>query len=119
MVKNWIVLGDEAFEGSDSTYGKVELTKEQQNNWKDIVMEQFNDAIQKSSKIREMIENKKVIRFDFYFFEKPVVPENDVIAFVKFMEKRFSDKKISYSLSYNRELSWVFIDFWDVDIIIN
>lgn len=30
MVKNWILLGDEAFEGSDFVWGKIELSKEQQ-----------------------------------------------------------------------------------------
>ena len=83
MIKNWILLGDEAFEGSGSTWGRIELSKEQQSNWQDIVMEQLNRAIEKSAKVREMIDNSNIIEFDFYFFEKSKVAEEEVAEFMK------------------------------------
>ena len=54
MTKNWIILGDEAFEGSDSTCGRIELTKEQQSDWQNIVKERLNASIQKSSMVRKI-----------------------------------------------------------------
>ena len=116
MVKNWILLGDEAFEGSESTWGRIELSKEQQSNWQNIVMEQLNSAIEKSAKVREMIDNSNFIELDFYFFEKPKVTEEEVDAFIKLLEERFKDKQVFHRVSFNREFSWVFIDFMNVNL---
>ena len=116
MVKNWIILGDEAFEGSESTWGRIELSKEQQSKWQNIVMEQLNSAIEKSAKVREMIDNSNIIECDFDFFEKPKVTEEEVAEFMKRLEDRFKDKTVFYKVSYNREFSWVFIDFMNVNI---
>ena len=117
MVKNWILLGDEAFEGSESTWGRIELSQEQQSNWQNIVMEQLNSAIEKSAKVREMIDNSNFIEFDFYFFVKPKVTEEEVAEFMKPLEERFKDKRVSYKVSFNREFSWVCIDFMNVNIL--
>ena len=116
MVKNWILLGDEAFEGSESTWGRIELSKEQQSNWQNIVMEQLNRAIEKSAKVREMIDNSNFIELDFYFFEKPKVKEEEVDAFIELLEERFKDKQVFHRVSFNREFSWVFIDFMNVNL---
>jgi len=116
MVKNWIILGDEAFEDSDFVWGKIELSRKQQENWQSIVMEQLNSAIEKSAKVREMIENSNIIECDFDFFEKPKVTEDEVAAFMKLLEKRFGGKRLFYDVSSNREFSWVFIDFMNVKI---
>ena len=115
MVKNWILLGDEAFEGSESTWGRIELSKEQQSNWQNIVMEQLDCAIEKSAKVRDMIDNSNFIELDFYFFEKPKVKEEEVDAFIKLLEERFKDKQVFHRVSFNREFSWVFIDFMNVN----
>ena len=101
MVKNWIILGDEAFEGSDSTWGLIKLSKKQQSDWQRIVMEQLNSAIEKSAKVREMIDNNKYLTVSFGFFEKPKVTEEDVADFMKSIEKRFRDKTVCYTISYN------------------
>ena len=116
MVKNWIILGDEAFENSDFVWGRIELSRMQQKYWQSIVMEQFNNAIEKSAKVREMIENSNIIECDFDFFEKPKVTEEEVAEFMKPLEDRFKDKTVFYKVSYNREFSWVFIDFMNVNI---
>jgi hypothetical protein len=116
MVKNWILLGDEAFENSDYVWGRIELSRMQQENWQSIVMEQFNSAIEKSAKVREMIDNSNIIECDFDFFEKPKVTEEEVAEFMKPLEDRFKDKTVFYKVSYNREFSWVFIDFMNVNI---
>ena len=116
MVKNWILLGDEAFEDSDSTWGRIELSKEQQKNWESIVMEKLNSAIEKSAKVREMIEKSNFIDCDFYFFEKPKVTKEEAAEFMKLLEVRFKGKRICYNVSYNREFSWVIIDFLNVNI---
>ena len=116
MIKNWFLLGDEAFEGSDFVWGRIELSKEQQKNWQGIVMEQLNSAIEKSAKVREMIENSNFIDCDFNFFEKPKVTKEEVDEFIKPLEERFKDKKIVYNVSYNREICWVSIDFMNVNI---
>lgn len=111
MVKNWIILGDEAFEGSDSTWGLIKLSKKQQSDWQRIVMEQLNSAIEKSAKVREMIDNNKYLTVSFGFFEKPKVTEEDVADFMKSIEKRFRDKTVCYTISYNREICLISIGF--------
>jgi len=77
-------------------------------------MEQFNSAIEKSAKVREMIDNSNFIEFDFNFFEKPKVTEEDVAEFMKPLEKRYKNKRTFYKVSSNREFSWVIIDFMNV-----
>ena len=115
MVKNWLILGDEAFENSDFVWGRVELSKMEQKNWQSIVMEQLNSTIEKSAKVREMIDKSNFIKFDFDFYEKPVVTEEEVAEFMKPLEERFKDKKVFYNVSFNREFSWVIIDFMNVN----
>ena len=116
MVKNWIILGDEAFDGSDWTWGLIKLSKKQQRDWQHIVMEQLNSAIEKSAKVREMIDNNNVLTIKFDFFEKPKVTEEEVAEFMKLIEKRFKDKSVFYTVSYNREICWISIDFTNIEI---
>ena len=78
-------------------------------------MEQLDCAIEKSAKVREMIDNSNFIELDFYFFEKPKVKEEEVDAFIKLLEERFKDKQVFHRVSFNREFSWVFIDFMNVN----
>ena len=116
MVKNWIILGDEAFEDSEMVWGRVEFSRNQQKNWQSILMDQFNNAIEKSVKVREMINNSNFVDFDFNFFVKPKVTDEEVAEFMKPLREHFKDKEISYKVSYNREFSCVFIDFMNVNI---
>ncbi len=115
MVKNWIILGDEAFENSDFVYGRIELTKQLQEDWQSIVMEQLDSAIKKSAKVREMIDNSNFVEVDFNFFVKPTVTNKEVAEFMKPLEERFKDKRVYYKVSFNREFSSVFIDFMNVN----
>ena len=117
MVKNWILLGDKAFEDSDFVWGKIELSREQQKDWQSIVMEQLNSAIEKSAKVREMIDNSNFVECDFDFYEKPAVTEEEVAEFMKPMEERFKDKRVFYKVSSNREFSWFSIDFMNVNTL--
>jgi len=114
MVKNWIILGDEAFEDSDFVWGRIELSRMQQKNWQSIVMEQLNSAIEKSAKVREMVDKSNFVEFDFNFFVKPKVTDEEVAEFIKPLEERFKDKKVFYKVSHNREFSSVFIDFMNI-----
>ena len=115
MVKNWIILGDEAFEDSEMVWGRVEFSRNQQKNWQSILMDQFNNAIEKSVKVREMINNSNFVDFDFNFFVKPKVTDEEVAEFMKPLEERFKDKTVFYKVSFNREFSWVFINFMNVN----
>ena len=115
MVKNWIILGDEAFEDSEMVWGRVEFSRNQQKNWQSILMDQFNNAIEKSVKVREMINNSNFVDFDFNFFVKPKVTDEEVAEFMKPLEERFKDKTVFYKVSFNREFSWVFINFMNAN----
>ena len=41
--------------------------------------------------------------------------EEEVDAFIKLLEERFKDKQVFHRVSFNREFSWVFIDFMNVN----
>jgi hypothetical protein len=62
-----------------------------------------------------MINNSNFVDFDFNFFVKPKVTDEEVAEFMKPLEERFKDKTVFYKVSFNREFSWVFINFMNVN----
>ena len=45
MVKNWMVLGDEAFGCNDIPVGVVRFSPNELNNWKDVAINKIKDEV--------------------------------------------------------------------------
>ena len=54
MIKNWMILGDEAFNSNHEPIGVIELTSEELNDWKNIAWERFAHTVNTNEKVREM-----------------------------------------------------------------
>lgn len=111
MVKNWMILGDDAFTANDGCWGNIDLSRKQMKNWQSIVLEQFNSAVEKSEKVRELIAKSKSLAIQFGFFSGSEVTKEHVEQFVQSMKERYGDKDIIYFLDYNREISYVCFHF--------
>lgn len=42
MVKNWMLLGDEAFDGPDSPTGVLKFSQEEMKDWQEVVVCKIN-----------------------------------------------------------------------------
>ena len=69
MVKNWMVLGDEAFDGNDIPVGVVRFSPNELNNWKDVAINKIKDAIARCPIVREIISWSNCLFVDGFFHE--------------------------------------------------
>ena len=55
MVKNWMILGDEAFDSESKAVGVIRLTPEEMDNWQDVAWGRFADVVNNNPIVRKMV----------------------------------------------------------------
>ena len=114
MVKNWVMLGDEAFKDDESPMGTIRLKKDEMDNWAEHALEQLRKAA-KSSKVQEMVKGKKVIVFDALFYKKVKVDEDMKKRLIESATAMFDGivtGLFTYKTSTHRGDNMIFVDFY-------
>lgn len=70
MVKNWLILGDEAFDSDDSPMGLMRFSLEQMKDWQDIAWKQFADIFNNNERVWNMVFNCNMISISGLFYKK-------------------------------------------------
>ena len=55
MVKNWMMLGDEAFNSNHEPIGVIELSPEELDNWQKIAWKRFAGVVNNNEKVRSLV----------------------------------------------------------------
>lgn len=70
MVKNWMLLGDEAFDGPDCPMGVLRFSQEEIKDWQEVAFNRFSDVLKQSEKVREMVRESNFLYITGLFYEK-------------------------------------------------
>jgi hypothetical protein len=70
MVKNWLILGDEAFDSDDFPMGIMHFSFEQMKDWQDIAWKQFANIVNNNEKVKRMVFGSNFISISGLFYKK-------------------------------------------------
>jgi hypothetical protein len=102
MVKNWMILGDEAFDSNHEPIGVIELTSEELNDWKSVAWERFAHTVNTNVKVREMVFNSNYMYIGAVFNKKSGVTYEDIDGFVNYIFQQIDDiEYYTIDITYN------------------
>ena len=70
MVKNWLILGDEAFNSNDTPLGIFKFTLEEMKDWQNIALKQFVNIVNNNEKVKSMVFGSNFISLSGLFYKK-------------------------------------------------
>ena len=70
MVKNWLILGDEAFNSNDTPLGIFKFTLEEMKDWQNIALKQFVNIVNNNEKVKRMVFGSNYISLSGLFYKK-------------------------------------------------
>ncbi len=70
MVKNWLILGDEAFDSDDYPMGLMRFSLEEMKDWQDIAWKQFANIVNNNEKVKRMVFGSNFISISGLFYKK-------------------------------------------------
>lgn len=70
MVKNWMVLGDEAFDSNNCPLGIIRFSPEEVNDWQNIAWKQFADIVNNNEIVKKMVFGSNRISLSGLFYKK-------------------------------------------------
>ena len=97
MVKNWIVLGDAAFEDADWSLGVIDFSQSQIHNWKDIALERIKAA--KTERISNIAKQGEMIDISGTFYVKNNITQSDFDDFCNQVAELFGVELLQHELS--------------------
>lgn len=118
MIKNWVILGDEAFTSDDIPVGVVRFSPSELSNWKDVAINKIKDAIDKCPIVKEIISLSNCLFVDGFFHEAIC---GNVSEFDNFINELKSIFRVDYSITElcytnNKEdKDCIYINFGDKD----
>lgn len=102
MVKNWMILGDEAFNSKHEPVGVIELTPEELSDWDKVVWERFAHTVNTNEKVREMVFNSNYMYIGAVFDKKSGVTYEDLDEFANYLFQQIDDiEYYTIDLTYN------------------
>lgn len=91
MIKNWIILGDEAFNSKHEPVGVIELASEELDNWQEIAWRRFADIVNNNEKVREMVFSNNYFYLGAVFSKNSGVTKEDVDEFADHIYQNIDD----------------------------
>ena len=102
MVKNWMILGDEAFDSKHEPIGVIELTSEELNDWHNVAWKRFAHTVNTNEKVREMVFNSNYMYLGAVFSKKSGVTHEDIEGFADYFYHNIEDLEyLTVDVSYN------------------
>jgi hypothetical protein len=91
MIKNWMILGDEAFNSKHEPVGVIELSPEELDNWQDVAWRRFANIVNNNEKVREMVFNSNYFYLGAVFSKRSGVTKEDVDEFADALYQNIDD----------------------------
>lgn len=70
MVKNWLILGDEAFDSNDFPMGIMHFSLEEMKDWQNIAWKQFANIFNNNERVKKMVYYSNGISISGLFYKK-------------------------------------------------
>lgn len=91
MVKNWIMLGDDAFNSNHEPIGVIELSPEELKNWQDVAWKRFAHIVNNNEKVRDLVFNSNFLYLGAVFSKGSGVTNKDVDDFADLLYQNIDD----------------------------
>jgi hypothetical protein len=116
MVKNWLILGDEAFNSNDTPMGIFKFTLEEMKDWQNIAWKQFANIVNNNEKVRRMVFGSNFISLSGLFYKKSGIILDHLNDFAKAIADEcdnlvFGDAEIDYDT--RKDTNMLFISFYN------
>lgn len=91
MVKNWMMLGDEAFDSNHDPIGVIELSPEELGNWQNIAWKRLADVVNNNEKVRNLVFSSNCMYFGAVFSKSSGVTKENVDDFADSLFQNIDD----------------------------
>lgn len=116
MVKNWLILGDEAFDSNDTPMGIFKFTLEEMKDWQNIAWTLFANIVNNNKKVKRMVLGSNFISLSGLFYKKSGIRLDHLNDFAKAIAEEcdnlvFGDAEIDYDT--RKDTNMLFISFYN------
>ena len=116
MVKNWLILGDEAFNSNDTPLGIFKFTLEEMKDWQNIALKQFVNIVNNNEKVKSMVFGSNFISLSGLFYKKSGIILDHLNDFANAIADEcdnllYGDLKIEYDT--RKDTNILFISFYN------
>lgn len=101
MVKNWMILGDDAFDSESKPVGVIRLTPDEMDDWQNIAWGRFADVVNNNPIVRKMVYGSNYLYVGGSFNRKASVSFSDLHDFAIYFGEVFD----------NQEFARIYIDY--------
>ncbi len=91
MVKNWMMLGDEAFNSNHEPIGVIELSPEELDNWQKIAWKRFAGVVNNNEKVRSLVFSSNFLYLGATFSKSSGVTKENVDDFADSLFQNIDD----------------------------
>lgn len=81
MVKNWMMLGDEAFDSNHRPIGVIRFTPQEMKNWQKVAWERFADVVNDNQEVKNMVFGCNYLYIGGLFDRKTGISAKDLRSF--------------------------------------
>ena len=81
MVKNWMILGDDAFDSESKPVGVIRLTPDEMDNWQEVAWRRFADVVNNNPIVRKIVYGCNYLYVGGSFNRKTGVSFSDLHEF--------------------------------------
>lgn len=100
MIKNWMILGDEAFNSKHEPVGVIELSPEELDNWQDVVWGRFADIVNNNEKVRDLVFSSNYLYLGAVFSKGSGVTNEDINEFADVFYQNIDDLQY-FNIDFN------------------
>lgn len=91
MIKNWMILGDEAFNSKHEPVGVIELAPSELDNWQDVAWDRFVDIVNNNERVRDMVFSSNFLYLGAVFSKTSGVTYKDIDEFADVFYQNIDD----------------------------
>ena len=118
MVKNWMILGDQAFDGDENPLGIIRFTLEEMKDWQSIAWKQFANVVNNNEIVKRMVFGCNRISLSGLFYKKSEVVLEHLNDFARAIANEcdnleYGDAEIEYDT--RKDTNMLFISFFYYD----
>ena len=121
MVKNWLILGDDAFDSDDSPMGIIHFSLDEMKDWQSLAWKQFADIFNNNERVRNMVFNCNMISISGLFYKKSGVILDHLKEFARAIADEcdnieYGRTDIDYDTRKNTNMLFVSFHLYDPDM---
>ena len=100
MIKNWMILGDEAFNSKHEPIGVIELSSEELDNWQKIAWKRLANVVNNNEKVRNLVFSSNFLYLGAVFSKSSGVTYEDINEFADVFYQNIVDLQY-FNIDFN------------------